>query len=571
MMNYKDKIAQLLAQSVEGLEVGEIRDMVEVPTDSKMGDYAFPCFRLAKIMRKAPPMIAKNIGEKLGENQLFAKVECVNAYVNMFIAREAFVEDIVKEVIEKNENYGKSDLGAGKKVIVEYSSPNIAKPFHIGHIRSTVIGNSIYKLYDCLGYDTVRINHLGDYGTQFGKMICAYRRWGNEEDVIKQPIKALLSYYTKFHVEAENDPSLDEEARAIFTKLEQGEPEEKRLWQWFRDESLKEFSKVYGMLGIEFDSYSGESFYSDKMPRFVEELKDKKLLKASQGAQIVDLEPYGMSPALITKSDGSTLYITRDIAAAVYRKEHYNFHKNLYIVASQQNLHFQQWIKIVELLGYDWAEDCVHIPFGLVSLEDGTMSTREGRVVFLEDVLNRAVEQTKEIIKEKNVNTESIDEIAKQVGIGAVIFQELSNNRIKDYTFSWDKVLNFDGETGPYVQYTHARACSVLRKAGDIVVNRAKSGEFTPSFITGDSAYGLAKLLYTYPEAIVEAAEKYEPSVVTRHIINIAQAFNRFYNDQHVLVDNEEEKIAKVALVMAAKDAIRNGLELLGIKAPEKM
>ena len=454
---------------------------------------------------------------------------------------------------------------------MEYSSPNIAKPFHIGHIRSTVIGNSIYKIYDFLGYDTVRINHLGDYGTQFGKMICAYRRWGNKEDVMKEPIKTLLSYYTKFHVEAEKDPSLDQEARDIFTRLEKGEPEEVELWQWFRDESLKEFNRVYAMLGIEFDSYAGESFYSDKMPRIVQELKDKGLLEESQGAQIVNLEEYGLSPALITKSDGSTLYITRDIAAAVYRKEHYDFYKNLYVVASQQNLHFQQWIKIVELLGYDWAKDCVHIPFGLVSLEDGTMSTREGRVVFLEDVLNRAVEQTRDIIREKNVNTDNIDETAKMVGIGAVIFQELSNNRIKDYVFSWDKVLNFEGETGPYVQYTHARAASVLRKAGEEAVKKAQTGEFDASYISSDNAYELVKLLYAFPEVIAEAGVKYEPSIVTRHIVDIAQAFNRFYHDEHVLVDNEDEKTAKLALVIAAKDTIKNGLGLLGIKAPEKM
>ncbi|MCI9596719.1 MAG: arginine--tRNA ligase [Firmicutes bacterium] len=571
MIDYKEKIAGILSTAVEGLPEEELRQMIEVPTDSKMGDYAFPCFKLAKVMRKAPPMIAKGIAETIVSDPIFAKVEQVNAYVNMFLSRDVYVKDTVAEVLEKGENYGRSDMGKGKKVIVEYSSPNIAKPFHIGHIRSTVIGNSIYKIYDFLGYDTVRINHLGDYGTQFGKMICAYRRWGNKEDVVREPIKTLLSYYTKFHVEAEKDPSLDQEARDIFTKLEKGEPEEKELWQWFRDESLKEFTRVYDMLGIEFDSYAGESFYSDKMPRFVQELKDADLLEESEGAQIVNLEKYGLSPALITKSDGSTLYITRDIAAAVYRKEHYDFHKNIYVVASQQNLHFQQWIQIVELLGYDWARDCVHIPFGLVSLEDGTMSTREGRVVFLEDVLNRAVNQTREIIKEKNVNTDSIDETAKMVGIGAVMFQELSNNRIKDYVFSWDKVLNFEGETGPYVQYTHARAASVLRKAGEDIVSKAKSQPIDTSYITSDSAYELTRLIYAFPAVVKEAGDKYEPSIVTRHIVDIAQAFNRFYHDEHVLVDDEKEKISKVALVMAAKDTIKNGLGLLGIQAPEKM
>ena len=574
MVNFKDEIAKLIAQKVEGLELSEIQDMIEVPQDAKMGDYAFPCFKLAKVLRKAPPLIAKGIAESIADAPLFEKVEQVNAYVNMFISKEEFVKDTLTEVLAKGDDFGKTDIGAGKKVIVEYSSPNIAKPFHIGHIRSTVIGNSIYKIYDALGYDVVRINHLGDYGTQFGKMICAYRHWGNKEDVIKEPIKTLLSYYTKFHVEVETHPELDDEAREIFTRLEHGEKEEVELWQWFRDESLKEFTRVYDMLGISFDSYAGESFYSDKMPRFVQELKDKGLLEESQGAQIVDLEPYGLGAALVTKSDGSTLYITRDIAAAVYRKETYDFYKNIYVVASQQNLHFQQWIQIVELLGYEWARDCVHIPFGLVSLEDGTMSTREGRVVFLEDVLNKAVDKTREIIKEKNADAseEDVDDIAKAVGIGAVIFQELSNNRIKDYVFKWDKVLNFDGETVPYVQYTHARCASVLRKAGETIVKKAAALDGVDcKYLCSESAYELAKLLYKFPAVIVDAGDKYEPSIVTRHIVDMAQGFNRFYHDEHILTDNEEEKIAKVALVIAAKDAIKNGLALLGMKAPERM
>ena len=490
MISYKEKIAEILAPHVDGLEKDEILDMLETPADSKMGDYAFPCFKLAKIFRKAPQMIAQTLAEAIRAESVFEKVENVNAYVNMFLSREEMAQEVVSEVIEKGDDYGRSNMGQGKKVIVEYSSPNIAKPFHIGHIRSTVIGNSIYKIYDFLGYDTIRINHLGDYGTQFGKMICAYRRWGNKEDVVREPIKSLLSYYTKFHVEAEKDPALEDEARAIFAKLEKGEPEEVELWKWFREESLKEFNRVYDMLGIEFDSYNGESFYSDKMPRIVDELKEKGLLVEDNGAQIVKLDEYDLPPALIKKSDGSTLYITRDIAAAVYRKETYDFYKNIYVVASQQNLHFQQWFKVIELMGYDWAKDCVHVPFGLVSMEDGTMSTRQGRVVFLEDVLNRAVEQTKQIILEKNVTTENIDETAHDVGVGAVVFNELSNYRIKDYVFSWDKVLNFEGETGPYVQYTHARACSILRRAGEDTVKAAKKG-FDTSWITGESAHPL--------------------------------------------------------------------------------
>jgi arginyl-tRNA synthetase len=572
MIDFKNEIAQLLSESIEGLTTEEIAGMLEIPTDSKMGDYAFPCFRLAKALRKAPPVIALEIAEKLAGYTLFAEINPVNAYVNMFLNKAVFTEAVLKETALMKEKFGSTDVGQGRKVIVEYSSPNIAKPFHIGHIRSTVIGNSIYKLYHFLGYDTVRINHLGDYGTQFGKMIVAYRRWGNKEAVEQEPIKSLLSYYVKFHEEVEQHPELEDEARAVFSELENGSTEEVALWQWFREVSLKEFSRVYAMLGIDFDSYAGESFYSDKMERVVKMMQDKNLLQESEGAQIVDLEAFNMSPALIMKKDGSTLYITRDIAAAIYRKETYDFYKNIYVVASQQNLHFQQWIKIIELMGFDWAKQCIHIPFGLVSLEEGTMSTRKGRVVYLEEVLSRAIAQTREIIKEKNVNAENIDVISKQVGIGAVIFQELSNGRIKDYVFSWDKILNFEGETGPYVQYTHARACSVLRNATfdpnkpELAV---KDADF--SHITGESAYALTKLIYRFPEIVIEAAERYEPSVVTRHIVNIAQAFNRFYHDEHILVADPAEKNAKVLLVHAAVQTLKNGLGLLGMEAPEKM
>ena len=490
----------------------------------------------------------------------------------MFICKDAFVRNVVSEVVSLGCEYGKSNVGEGKTVIVEFSSPNIAKPFHIGHIRSTVIGNSIYKLYDATGYDVVRINHLGDYGTQFGKMIVAYRLWGSEEELEKNPIKSLLKYYTKFHEEAEKDPSLDDKARETFVRLENGEPEEVELWKRFRELSLEEFSRVYKMLDIEFDSYAGESFYSDKMPAVLKELKDKNLMHESRGAQIVDLEDYGMPPAVITKSDGSSLYATRDIAAAIYRKQHYDFYKNIYVVATQQNLHFKQWKQVLALMGYSWEKDCIHVPFGLVSLEEGTMSTRKGRVVFLEDVLNKAVEKTREIISEKNTSGIDIDEISKEVGIGAVIFQELSNNRIKDYVFSWDKILNFDGETGPYVQYTHARASSVLRNASQQELDRIKSCDINDfNYVTSDSAYELTKLIYRVPEVVREAAAKYEPSILTRHLIDIAQSFNRFYHDEHILVDNEEEKVEKLALVYAAKVTIANCLAILGIKAPDKM
>ena len=572
MKEQKDKLAELLSGMIDGLETSDIREMIEIPPDSSMGDFAFPCFRLAKTMRKAPQMIAADLAEKLAGNEAFSKVENVNAYVNFFMNKAEVAGAAVEAVIKAGAAYGGSDQGNGKTVCIDYSSPNIAKPFHIGHIRSTVIGNSLYKIFDSLGYNVVRINHLGDYGTQFGKMIVAYRKWGSKEEVEAEPIKSLLKYYVKFHEEAEKDPALEDEARHTFTLLENGAEEETALWQWFRDESLKEFNYVYDLLGITFDSYAGESFYSDKMDRVVDILESKGLLKDSDGTQIVDLSEYNMTPALIKKKDGSTLYITRDLAAVLYRKETYDFDKCIYVVASQQNLHFQQLFKIVSLMGFDWADKCVHVPFGMVSLEDGTMSTRKGKVVFLLDVLTKAIEKTKEVIAEKNVAEEDIDQTAKDVGIGAVMFQELSNNRIKDYVFSWDKVLNFEGETGPYVQYTHARACSVLRNAGasaEAVLNGTAKPDM--KYITGEAAYELVKAIASFPEVVQDAAAKYEPSVVTRHIIDVAQFFNKFYHDEHILVDNEEEKQAKLALVYAAKQTIANGLALLGIAAPERM
>lgn len=572
MFEFKSEIAKIIGKVITEVEKKEIENMIEVPQEKAMGDYAFPCFRLAKIMRKAPNLIAQEISKQIEGEEIFDKVEPVNAYVNMFVSKSKMSEETIGEILRAGDKYGETGIGCGKKIIVEYSSPNIAKPFHIGHIRSTVIGNSIANIYEKMGYDVVRINHLGDYGTQFGKIICAYRHWGNKEDVEKAPIKTLLGYYTRFHEESEENPALIDEARTIFVKLEQGNKEEVELWKWFREESLKEFTEVYDMLGIKFDSYKGESFYSDKMDRFVEELEEKHLLKQSQGASVVALEEYNLGTALIKKSDGSTLYITRDIAAAVYRKETYDFYKNIYVVASQQNLHFQQWIKIIELLGYDWAKSCVHVPFGMVSLEDGTMSTRKGRVVFLKDVLTKAVEKTESIIKEKNSELENIEKVASQVGIGAVVFQELSANRIKDYVFSWDKVLNFDGETGPYVQYTHARCASLIRRA-NVKEEEIISGQQLNlgMLSSSDTAFELIKLLYAFPDVIESACEKYEPSIITRHLIDIARAFNKFYHDEHILVEDENERKSKLALVMSTKTVIKTALKLLGIEAPEKM
>ncbi|MDD3537347.1 MAG: arginine--tRNA ligase [Eubacteriales bacterium] len=569
MLSIKKEIARILQRQLQDMSVEEIENSIEIPTDSSMGDYAFPCFRLAKALRKPPHVIAGELASSIGDNELFARTEAVKAYVNMFIDGQWLARITLEDVCGAGDDFGRSDIGAGRPVIVEFSSPNIAKPFHIGHIRTTVIGNAIYKIFDFLGYKTIRINHLGDYGTQFGKMIVAYRHWGKREDVEAAPISTLLSYYVKFHEEVEKDPSLDDEAREVFSKLEHQAPEETALWQWFRDESLKEFSRVYEMLDIEFDSFAGESFYSDKMPAVLEEMEAKGILKDSQGAKIVDLEEYGMPPALITKTDGSSLYITRDIAAAIYRKKTYDFFKNIYVVGAQQNLHFQQWFKILELMGHEWHDQCVHINFGTVSLAEGTLSTRKGRVVFLEDVLNKAVEQTRQVIRDKNVNTDSIEETAKMVGIGAVIFQELSNGRIKDYTFSWEKTLNFDGETGPYVQYTHARAASVLRNGGWTSPPDIDAVDL--AYLAEDSAFALLKMIYRFPEVVLDAGEKYEPSLITRHIVDVAQAFNKFYHDEHILTENAREKEAKLLLTYAAKQTIKNGLGLLGIQAPEKM
>ncbi|MEJ8554048.1 arginine--tRNA ligase [Tepidibacter sp. Z1-5] len=566
MKDFKLEVADIISAQVSDLSLEEIISLIEIPPNKDMGDYAFPCFKLAKVFRKAPNMIANELCEKMEKTNLIQRVETAGAYINFFIDKSSLAKSVVTEVLEKKEDYGKSDIGKGKKVIVEFSSPNIAKPFHIGHIRTTVIGNALYKAYKTLGFDTIRINHLGDYGTQFGKLIVAFKKWGDEEEVKQAPIKTLLKLYVQFHDEAEKDPAMDDEARMWFKKLEDGEEEAVKLWKWFRKVSLEEFNRVYDLLGIEFDSYAGESFYSDKMPRMIDIMNEKGLLKESKGANIVDLEDYNMPPALITKSDGSTLYLTRDIAAATYRKETYDFYKNIYVVGSQQILHFNQWMKVVELMGFDWAKDCVHVPFGMVSLEEGTMSTRKGRVVFLEDVLNKAIDTTKEIIKKKNPNLENIDTVAKQIGVGAVVFQELSNNRIKDYTFSWDRTLNFDGETGPYVQYTHTRACSVLRKANEEV-----SADVDFSVLSDDDSVNVIKEIGNFPKAIQDVIKNNEPHIIARYVVDLAQAFNKFYHDNAIIVEDEKVRKARLALVLATKQTIKNALSLLGVEAPERM
>lgn len=565
-MDYKALIAGAVAPHVGALTYDEIYELVEYPKNKEMGDFAFPCFKLAKTFRKAPQQIAGDLAEAIGENEAFLSVVPIAGFLNFKINPAHFAHSVIGEVLEKGEHYGQSDLGAGKKTIVEYSSVNIAKPFHMGHIRSTMIGESLHRIYKFLGYDTVAINHLGDYGTQFGKLIVAYKLWGDDAALEADPIPELLRIYVKIHEEAETNPALEDEARGWFTKLEHGDEEAMRLWTLFRDMSLKAFDKVYDLLGVTFDSYAGESFYSDKMPAIVSELREKGIVQKSEGAEIVDLEAYGMPPALITKKDGSSLYMTRDLAAAKYRKETYDFHKNIYVVGSAQKLHFMQWIKIIELMGYDWAKDCVHVDFGMVALEDGSLSTRKGKVVFIEDVLKKAIEQTQKIIEEKNPNLSDKEIVAKQVGVGAVVFQELYTSRNKDYTFSLEKTLSFEGETGPYVQYTHARACSVLRKA-------AFELKETYNFeVLNDSAsVDVIRLLSKFQETVVLAHKNYEPHTVARYVVELSQAFNRFYHDNSILVDDVETREARLALVYAVKTVLKTALELVCLEAPERM
>ncbi len=564
MKDFKVLVSEILKNNIEELSLEEIIDLIEIPPNKDMGDYAFPCFKLAKVFRKSPNMIAEELSNKIETNDEISKVINMGGYVNFFVNKSSLAKKVIENVFSQKENYGKSNFGEGKTVVIDFSSPNIAKPFHIGHIRSTVIGNSLHKIYSSQGYKTERINHLGDYGTQFGKLIVAFKKWGNKEEVEKNPIKELLKLYVMFHDEAEKCPELEDEARAWFTKLENNDKEAKDLWQWFRDESLKEFSRVYDLLDIEFDSYAGESFYSDKMDKVIEKINEKGLLKQSQGTNIVDLEDFNMPPALITKNDGSTLYMTRDLAAAIYRKETYDFEKCIYVVGSQQSLHFQQLFKVLELMGFEG--NMVHTPFGMVSLEEGTMSTRKGRVVFLEDVLKQAIEKTKETMLSKNPNAQNIDEISKIVGVSAVVFQELSNSRIKDYIFSWERTLSFDGETGPYVQYTHARCCSVLRKADEEITSNINY-----DLLNDEDSIEVLKIIDSFNKNILNALRKNEPHIITRFVLDLAQAFNKFYHDNPILVKDLELKKARLALVSATRQTLENALALLGMKAPEKM
>lgn len=565
MVDFKKEIALIVAAQADSA-AEELMEMMEIPKYSDMGDFSLPCFKMAKQLRKAPKVIAEELAAMLQNHHLFDKVDAVNGYLNFYLSKAYFAGAVLEEVHQLKDAFGGSELGRGRNVIVEFSSPNIAKPFHMGHIRSTVIGNSLYRIYKALGYNTTAINHLGDYGTQFGKLIVAYKLWGDRNTIEENPIPELLKIYIRFHEEAEKNPSLDEEARGWFTKLENNDQEAYALWEWIRNVSLKEFNRVYDLLDVKFDSLAGESFYSDKMPDVLKEMRDKKVMTDSQGAEIVDLEPYGLPPALITKQDGSTLYITRDLAASIYRKEHYRFEKNIYVVGAAQKLHFQQWKKILEIMGHEWSKDCEHVEFGMVSLEEGSLSTRKGRVVFLEEVLRKAVEKTREIIDVKSPHLENKDDIARQVGVGAVIYQELSNNRIKDYTFSWERTLSFEGESGPYVQYTHARACSVLRKA---TVDYTTDVDY--SLLDSKEAMDLIRIMSQFPQVVQDAARKYEPALITRLITDLAQTFNRFYHDHSILVDDPAVAKARLALVNAVRQTLKNGLYLITMASPEKM
>lgn len=565
-MNYKSELAMLLAKEIS-LAASEIEEMLETPPDPEMGDFALPCFKLAKTLRMAPPKIAADLLAKFQKPEFISDVQIAGGYLNFFVDKRFFAAHTLAAVQQKKERYGSSDMGAGRAVTIDYSSINIAKPFHIGHLSSTAIGHALYNIYNFLGFKCVGINHLGDWGTQFGKLIAAYKRWGNKEDVAARSIQALLELYVRFHEEAKADPALDEEGRAWFKKIEDGDQEALQIFDWFKALTLREVAKVYDLLGIKFDSYNGEAFYNDKMQPVIDDLREKNLLEESDGAQIVRLDDYDLPPCLILRSDGATLYATRDLAAAFYRKKTYDFYKNLYVVAYQQNLHFRQLFKVLELMGADFAKDCVHVAFGMVSLADGTLSTREGRVVFLEDVLKSAIEKTRSVIDEKNPELENKDEVSRQIGVGAVVFSVLQASRIKDITFDLDRLLNFDGETGPYVQYTHARACSLLRRS-------AGSYDTAPDYRALDcpQAFAVLRLIEEFPETVQKAAEKYEPFMVTRQVVALAQAFNKFYYDIRIL--DEQDKAgtaARLELVDATRTVIKTGLGLIGIEAPERM
>ena len=560
----KNQIVALLSSNIDVLSSEEISQLIEIPPKPEMGDFAFPCFRLAKSYHKAPPLIAQELKEAIGEQSFLSEIKVVGGYLNFYVDKAQYAKQIIDKYYSC-EDYGKSSEGNGKTVCIDYSSPNVAKNFHVGHLRTTIIGNSLNKIYSKLGYKVVRINHLGDWGTQFGKLIVAYKKWGSKEAVEQNGIQELMDIYVKFHEEAEKDDSLNDEARAWFAKMEQGDEEALSIWQWFRDISLKEFMRVYEILGIEFDSYAGESFYRDKTANVVKILTDAGLLVESQGAMVVPLDEYDMPPCIVAKKDGSSIYATRDLAAILYRKETYDFDRCLYVTGLEQKLHFAQVFKVIELMGNDYASRLVHIPYGLVSLKSGKISSRKGNVIFAEDLLRESINKTTSIIEEKNPEIPDKEEVARQVGIGAIIFNDLYNQRIKDVVFDWEKLLNFDGETGPYVQYTYARASSVLRKTGEL------PNIIDYSILTDEASMGLLKEIERYPEVIKEAADRYEPSVVARYSIDMAHAFNKFYHECQINVEDENVKCTRTNIVKIARFIIKDALSLLGIDCPEQM
>ncbi|PLS32348.1 arginine--tRNA ligase [Carnobacterium maltaromaticum] len=563
-MDYKLLVAELLQKEIgETLTTEQIFNLLEKPKSADHGDIAFPTFALAKAFRKTPQQIATDLGTKITD-PLIAKIDVVGPYLNFFLNKESVSATVLKEVLDAGTTYGNQSIGLGQTIPIDLSSPNIAKPISMGHLRSTVIGNSIANIAEKIGFKPIRINHLGDWGTQFGKLIVAYKLWGNEESVKAEPINELLRLYVKFHAEAEEKPELDDEARAWFKRLEDGDEEAVALWKWFREESLTEFNHIYKLLGIEFDSYNGEAFYNDKMDEVLDLLEEKHILTVDNGATIVDLEKYNLNPALIRKSDGATLYITRDLAAALYRHRTYNFAQSLYVVGNEQSNHFKQLKAVLKELGFDWADQMHHVPFGLITQGGKKLSTRKGKIVLLEEVLNEAVDLANQQITEKNPDLADKDTTASQVGIGAVIFHDLKNDRLNNFDFVLEEVVRFEGETGPYVQYTRARAMSILRKAADVSFDSASLA------LNDEYSWEVIKLIQEYPTTVLRAYDKLEPSVIAKHAIHLAQAFNRYYAQVKVLND-DAQKPARLALVKAVTIILKEDLRLLGVGAPDEM
>jgi arginyl-tRNA synthetase len=565
MQAFLDDIVHFLQYRVP-LAEAELRQAIEVPPSVQLGDYAFPCFPLAKALRKAPQAIAAELASAFQPTALVREARAAGPYLNFFVDRVAYSRASLSAVVEQGGAYGSSEEGQGKTVVIDYSSPNIAKPFGVGHLRTTVIGHALYRIYSHLGHPVVRVNHLGDWGTQFGKLIVAFKRWGDEAALAANAIQTLYELYVRFHAEVERQPELEDEARYWFKRLEDGDPEARALWQRFRDLSWQEFSRIYERLDIGFDAIAGESFYEPYLEHTVERIRQAGLVTVSDQALIVDLRPYNMPPCLLRKKDEATLYATRDLAAALYRHDTYRFWKMLYVVGADQRLHFQQVFKVLELMGFPWARDCVHVDFGLIKFNDEKMGTRRGNIIFLEDVLDRAVELAEHIVHEKNPTLPNKRQVAEMVGIGAVVFAFLSTRRVKDVNFEWETVLTFEGETGPYVQYTHARACSVLRKAGAAV--RADV-DCTP--LAEDEAFALTRLLADYPAVLRRAAEHYEPFFVTDYLLTLCEAFNKYYHNYRILTDDMQVRQARLLLVQGVQTVIQGGLQLLGIKAPEEM